>query len=61
MPSFMPSDLHLWFSLVDLVFENYRITDDASRFRSVVGRLPPDVTLQVMDVTLSSRSYDALE
>lgn len=46
---------------MELESGNYRITSKVSRFRWVTGRLPPNITLQVTDVTLSSRSYGALK
>ena len=61
IPAFTPADPELWFTLVELEFENCRITSDASRFRWVAGRLPPEVTMQVRDVIISSRSYEALK
>lgn len=60
MPWFMPSDPQLRSTLVELQFESYRLTSDISRFKWVVGRIPPDVTLQVRYFTLSSSGYDAL-
>ncbi|THD23836.1 hypothetical protein D915_005368 [Fasciola hepatica] len=59
--AFTPADPELRFTLVELEFENCRITSDARRFRWVAGRLSPEVTMQVRDVLISSRRYEALK
>lgn len=61
MPSFIPSHPQLWFILIELDVENYKITSDVSPFRWVAGPLSPGATLQVRKVALSSRNYDALK
>lgn len=58
IPSFMPSDPVIGFTLVDLVFENYRITRNVGRFRRVADRLLPDAAVPVGDDTTSSRNYE---
>lgn len=61
VPSFTQSDPELEFAIVELEFENYRITGDVYRFRWVSGFYPTYVTLQVEDVTVPSRKYKRLK
>lgn len=53
LPPFYQADPRLWFAQVDLVFANFNITSDTTRFRYVATQLSGETLRSVSDLVLN--------
>lgn len=64
LPPFYQDDPRLWFAQVDLVFANFNITSDTTRFRYVATQLSGEALRSVSDLFLNppaENKYEAIK
>ncbi|KAG0428560.1 hypothetical protein HPB47_024454 [Ixodes persulcatus] len=64
LPKFWSSDPQVWFAQVESQFNISRITSQAQRFHYVVAALPPEISMEILDIILdppAASPYDVLK
>ena len=61
MPEFMPSDLELWFKIVDRSFQAAGITTDPTKFGYALTAIGPRYTMEVRDIIMNPPAEQAYE
>lgn len=61
LPPFWPEEPEIWFAQIEAQFENAGVTNDVTKFNSVVSHLDPQFSKEVKDVIMSPPTNNRYE